>query len=111
MNDETDSIDAQRRREATASGGATVHMEDRRVSKALGWFWGIVGMVIAGGVWLAAQNLYQLNLTVTRIADNNAIVAAQLADHEARLRQMERDVNTLAGKNMRGVIQESTHGR
>lgn len=98
-------IDRQRRAmlRAGESGGASVTLKDTRVSKALAWFWGIVGTCIAGGVWLAANNLYQLNLTVQRIADNNAMVASQLADHEARVRQLERDVSTIEGRVFRGL--------
>lgn len=83
-------------------GGASIVYRDPRVSKALGWFWGVVGAGIAGGSWIAASNLYQLNISVNRMTDNNAVVAAQLQDHEARLRQAERDLNTIQGRNLRG---------
>lgn len=85
-----------------ANGGASVTFKDGRVSKALGWFWGIVGTAIAGSVLLAANNLYQLNLTVARGLDADVGRDRTLADHETRLRQVERDVSTWQGKNLRG---------
>lgn len=110
MNDTTD-IDRQLRKEATASGGATVRIEDGRVSKIRDWVYGVIGAGIIGVGLLAANNLYQLNIAVNNLTTNNAAVSAQLADHEARLRQVERDVNTIAGRNMRGVVQEPSRGR
>lgn len=85
------------------SGGARNSYKDGRVSKALGWFWGIVGTGIAGAFLLAANNLYQLNVTVARAADNAIVVNQTLADHEVRLRNMEREVNTIEGRVFRGV--------
>ncbi len=82
-------------------GGARI-TQDGRVSRALGWFWGIVGMSITGSILLAANNLYQLNVTVARGLDSDAARDIRLADHEQRLRQVERDINTIEGRNMRG---------
>jgi hypothetical protein len=89
--------------EEAGGRGARIHMQDRRLSKALAWLWGILGSALVGSVLLAANNLYQLNVTVAQMASSNAMAAAQIADHETRLRQMERDVSTLEGKVFRGV--------
>jgi hypothetical protein len=83
--------------------GANISLHDSRVSRALGWFWGIVGTGIAGATLLAANNLYQLNVTVARGLDRDEIRDKIDIDHENRLRSLESDVNTLNGKTFRGV--------
>ncbi len=85
------------------SDGAQINMQDGRVSKALAWFWGIVGMAITGSILIAANNLYQLNVTVARGIDSDMTRDARLNDHEQRLRQVERNVSTIEGKVFRGV--------
>lgn len=82
-------------------GGASVNIQDGRFTKLLTWFWGFVGLAVAAGSFTAASNLYQLNLTVARVADNNALAAEKLKDHEIRLRQVERDVSAIEGKVFR----------
>jgi hypothetical protein len=72
------------------SGGAAIEMMDSRVSKAMSWLWSALGFALVSVVGIAANNLYQLNLTVNRMLDNSAVVATQLKDHEDRLRQLER---------------------
>lgn len=85
------------------SDGANIQIQDGRVSKALAWFWGIVGMSITGAVLLAANNLYQLNVTVARGLDSDIARDARIDDHESRLRRVERDVSTIEGRVFRGV--------
>lgn len=106
-------IDRQRRAMARGDGDVTQSISDSsdsRVSTALRWFWGLVGAGIAGSVLLAANNLYQLNMTVARGIDADANRDSRLNDHEGRLRQVERDVNMLAGKNLRGGPEEVPDG-
>jgi hypothetical protein len=83
--------------------GASIQIRDGRFSKLLNWFWGFIGLAAVSGSFTAASNLYQLNLTVARVADSNAVAAQQLKDHEDRLRQVERDVSVIEGKVFRGV--------
>lgn len=92
--------------------GAQISIRDSRVSKALGWFWGVVGMGITGSILLAANNLYQLNVTVARGIDSDAARDALVADHEQRLRNVERDVSEMQGKVFRGIpgYQEKPRG-
>ena len=84
-------------------GGARVDIRDGRVSKALAWVWTTLGAGIIGATLLAANNLYQLNVTVARGVDSDASRDRRLDDHEGRLRQMERDVSTIEGKVLRGL--------
>ncbi len=83
-------------------GGASIN-QDARVSKVIVWFWGIVGTGFIGAVLLVANNLWQLNLAINRLADNGAAFSAQLKDHEDRIRKVERDVSSIEGKVFRGV--------
>lgn len=83
-------------------GGAYI-AQDSRLSKAIVWFWGVVGTGFMGAVLLVANNLWQLNLAINRLADNGAAFSAQLKDHEDRLRKVERDVSAVEGKIFRGV--------
>lgn len=85
------------------SDGARIDMSDPRVSRVLAWVWTAIGTGVIGATLLAANNLYQLNLTVSNMASNNAIVAAQIKDHEERLRKVERDIGAIEGKVFRGV--------
>lgn len=97
-------IDRQRAAMATGDGsGASIRMRDGRVSKLIAWAWATLGMAAVSGTWIAANNLYQLNVTVARGIDMDASRDQILADHEQRLRQMERDVSTIEGKVFRGV--------
>lgn len=88
---------------SSAEGGGSVRMEDKRVSIVRDWAWGIIGTGIIGASLLAANNLYELNLTVARGVANDAIAEARYQDHEARLRQVERDLSQVEGKVFRGV--------
>jgi hypothetical protein len=83
-------------------GGGRIHMSDGRVTSALHWFWGALGTLGVTLLGIAANNLYNLNVTVARGLDADATRDARIQDHEVRLRQVERDVNTLEGRNLRG---------
>jgi hypothetical protein len=88
---------------------------DPRMSKLLAWFYGALGMAFVTGSWIAANNLYQLNVTVARGIDSDAQRDTRINDHELRLRQVERDLNTVEGKVFRGVAgyeqEEKQRGR
>jgi len=97
MTDDSEHPEQARGSHNRGSGG-----RDSRFSKLIGWAWVMLGGAAVSGIWIGSNNLYQLNVTVARIADNNVVVAKKLEDHEARLRQMEREVATWNGKNLRG---------
>ena len=96
MTDERDMNDRQ-----TEGGGASIRHYDPRVSRVRDWAWSIIGAGIIGASLLAANNLYQLNLTVARGVANDAIAELRYQDHEARLRQNERDISAIEGKVFR----------
>jgi hypothetical protein len=93
--------DSEKAQEGT--GASIVMAHDGRFTKLQTWFWGFIGLAAVTGSFTAASTLYQLNLTVARVADSNALAAAQIKDHEDRLRQVERDVSVIEGKVFRGV--------
>lgn len=88
-------------------GGATqiIGGRDPMFRKLVSWFWGSLGASFVTVLGLAAYNLYQLNLTVANIAIANAQTSVVMADHEARLRAVEKDLNTVEGKVYRGLEQ------
>lgn len=90
------------RNRAVASGGARIH-QDGRVSKVMGWVWTVIGAGFIGAVMLVANNLWQLNLAINRLADNGEMFSKQLDDHENRLRRVEKDVSAIEGKVFRGL--------
>jgi hypothetical protein len=83
--------------------GPRMDIHDGRVSGVIKWVWSLIGAGIIGATLLAANNLYQLNVTVARAADVNYAQERRLDDHEGRIRQMERDVSQIEGKVFRGV--------
>ena len=83
------------------SGGGSILTAHGVVSSAFKWFMASVGAVIATGSWIAANNLYQLNISIGRLADNRIVVEKQLVDHESRLRSVERDISAIEGKVFR----------
>lgn len=84
------------------SGGASIQMNDRRVSKAIQWFWGFVGMAIVTGIYWVAASINTLNVNLER-----ALVRMDYTDkrtdlNEAEIRQLQKDVAELQGKVYRG---------
>lgn len=88
------------------TGGGSVSNTDPRFSRLLAWFFGALGIGSITVIGLAANNLYQLNLTVARGIDADAAQDKVLEDHEDRLRQVEREAATWSGRNLRGAPKE-----
>jgi hypothetical protein len=84
------------------SHGGSVRMYDPRVSRARDWILGVIGSLLVIVLGFCGKNLWDLNLTMRDVLKDGQTTVATLTDHELRLRQVERDVNTLAGKNLRG---------
>ncbi len=83
-----------------SSGGARMVL-DPRVTRVRDWAYGAIGVGIITASGIAANNLYQLNLTVARGVANDALAETRFQDHEARIRQVERDVSAIEGKVFR----------
>lgn len=75
----------------STSGARMTVAHDPLFRRLVTWFWGVLGIGFVTCIGVAANNLYQLNLTVARAADNSVVMATSLADHEARLRALERE--------------------
>ncbi len=117
MNESNSELEELRIDRQLRGSGASIQQSghDPRFSKLLVWFWGFLGIAAVTGAFAVASNLYELNMTVAKLADNNIITTAKLQDHEARIRQVERDVSSIEGKVFRGVdgyeIKEPVRGR
>ncbi len=94
-------IDRQRRAMA-GGGGASVEIRDGRVSKAIAWVLITIGGLLVTVLGFCANNLWQLNLTMRDVLNDNKTTVATLSDHELRIRSAERSINTLEGRNLRG---------
>jgi len=84
-------------------GGASVIISGAKFGARLErGFWALLGMAVVAGSFTVANNLYNLNMNVGKLVDNNVAVSAQLSDHEIRLRAVEKDVSAIEGKVFRG---------
>jgi hypothetical protein len=90
-------------------GGARISLRDGRVSKVLAWCYGSIGMAIVTGTWVAANNLYQINLTLAAYAVSKQEFDRQLVEiralnerQEDHINAVDRRVYTLEGRNLRG---------
>lgn len=91
------------------SGGAHIRMEDRRLSALIAWGAGIFGAAtLAVGGWIA-NNIANLNTTVTTLVVetrgiNRRLDASDQLDNiqDIKIDELTGDVRRLEGKNMRG---------
>jgi hypothetical protein len=91
-------------------GGAIISLRDGRFSKLLAWFYGSIGMAIVTGTWIAANNLYQINLQLAADSVTKQEMARQIAEIRAlnerqddHIDAVDRRVYTLEGRNLRGI--------
>lgn len=114
MNDIDDQAEEVRLGKGAKSGGAGVLIQDSRFSSVINWVWIGMGSIAISLLGIAANNLYQLNITVARGLDADAARDIRLSDHELRIRQVEKDLNTVEGRVFRGVdgydVSEPKHG-
>lgn len=91
-------------------GGASIAIQGGRAfSKLVAWFWGALGMAAVTGLWIAGNNLYQINLTLAANAVRDQEQDRQLAEmralndrQEDHINSVDRRVYTLEGRNLRG---------
>ncbi len=111
MTIEEDNVDAQLRRQRAHGdkGGATINQLDPRVSKAINWLWAALGSGVIGSVIYVGSQLGSLrdavadtNLQVALSRQQTTAILEELQDHESRIRQNERELNTIQGRNLRG---------
>ncbi len=75
---------------AMRQGGASVNVNDPRVSQVQTWILGLVGVgLISAGAW-AGQSLNTLSGTLASAVQRLDQQSTTLADHEQRLRDQER---------------------
>lgn len=112
MSQETDSHDAQLRRQnaADGSGGAQMGLRDPRVSAAAQWLMNVLQGLIVIALAFVANNLYQVNLTLAANAVMQQEMSRQLAEvrtvndrQEDHINYVDRRVYTLEGRTLRGV--------
>lgn len=91
------------------SGGASAHVEDRRVSQAIAWLFGALGTGLVGALLWVASSITSLNNTATRLVTQNETIIKRLDQSDLRddrqdvdIRDLERGVSRLDGRNMRG---------
>lgn len=106
MSDLDDQAEDVRTGRGRQSGGASNDMQDARVSRGITWVLGIIGSLLVVALCFCANNLWQLNLTMRDVLTQNKTTVAQLSDHELRLRQVERSISTIEGRNLRGGPQQ-----
>lgn len=75
---------------ALQRSGASVNVTDPRVSAVQAWILGLVGAGIVGAAAWGAKSLQDLTTTVTLAIARQDIQAGVQADHEQRLRALER---------------------
>lgn len=97
--------DVRSKRGRRESGGPSLFIGDP-VGRLFKWFMAAIGSLAMIGSLTAAKNLYDLNLTVAEGVTHDNAIDQRVSDHEQRLRQVERDVNTIEGKVLRGQVDD-----
>ena len=107
MTIEDDQIAAQQERmRGKNEGGAKMSIRDARVTSALQWVWTTIGAMFVAGVYWVASSITTLNVTMEK-----ALVRLEAQDKIqietlASLKDHERRISTLEGRNLRGAPEE-----
>jgi hypothetical protein len=82
------------------SGGASVTQTnyDPRMSTIISWVWGTIASAFVICVGLAAKNLYDLNVNMTRVLDVGAANSSDIKENTADIRQLQQRVSELEHK-------------
>ena len=100
-------------------GGGRIQMRDDRVSRVMAWLAVTLGSAFVTGVWIAANNLFEINRTLAANAVQVQWMSQQIAEakelnerQEEHINAVDRRVYTLEGRNMRsGPDAETRRGR
>lgn len=80
----------QRLAQALSAGGASVTIQDPRVSGMLKIGAGIFATITVSVMIWVANSINRLNETMARVATQNESIMATLQDHSERLKELER---------------------
>lgn len=72
------------------SGGASVTLQDPRVSTMTRWLAGLFGSLALAVMLWVANSINRLNETMSRVVTQNEAIMAIQADHSDRLKELER---------------------
>ncbi len=107
LDEQAEEVRGKGRRE---DGGASIVYRDSRVSKLIDWVWAALGSgVIASVIYVGSQlgglrdAVADTNLQVALSRQQTTAILEELQDHESRIRQTERELSTIQGRNLRGV--------
>jgi hypothetical protein len=76
--------------ELLTSGGASVTVQDPRVSSMTRWIATVMGGVALLVMGWVANSINRLNETMSRVVTQNEAIMATQADHSDRLKELER---------------------
>ncbi len=109
MSDLDEQAEEVRGRGRREDGGASITYRDQRVSKFVDWVWGAIGLGVISAIAYVGSQLGGLrdavadtNLQVALSRQQTTAILEELQDHEARIRQTERELITIQGRNLRG---------
>lgn len=89
-------------------------MEDRRVSLAISWLYGVFGAAIIGvGLWIGTS-INELNLNMARVLVKMDQQKTTDDNQDSDIKALKSDVRELQGKTFRGVAgypSEPTRGK
>jgi hypothetical protein len=85
-----DRLSALEARIAELAGGASITVQDPRVSSLTRWTMTVLGgLALAVMVWVA-QSINRLNETMSRVVTQNEAILSVQSDHSDRLKELER---------------------
>lgn len=86
-----------------ANRGASIRMEDKRVSQALNWLYGVFGTAFIGlGLWIGTS-INELNLNMARVLVKMDQQKSTDDGQDSDISALKADVRELQGKTFRGV--------
>ncbi len=105
-----------------SNDGASMNVNDPRLNRLIGWGGSIAALLVGSGVIWVGSQLVGIKESLASMAatqrEQTAAVVAQLNKNDVRddiqdgrLNQLDREVSTLNGRNLRGHTQEASRVR